>query len=327
MNWKTRLREVFGKSVVLSDNLRIDGAADVILTMSARCAAANMQTDAAAFETWALATKVADARSVTLRLEGEVSLGDHVRRLHYRAARFAEIFGSWFRVETPMLSPLPARPDGAGVQFFLNAEDKTRRATERGPSQREELDMTAPESQIEVAFAHTDPFSVELKGFFHLESIGRQLPVGVFSGHIAEATKIFSGKKSAIDLWGLDGKRLVLFELKNGRNKKLGALTEIFFYSMVMRDVQRGILAFDPKKAKSGKSYLAISATRSIDAFILAPVFHPLIEGSNAAILDVLNDGLRSAGVAIRVGLAQLQSKAPFARVICGTAMRGRPGD
>ena len=63
------------------------------------------------------------------------------------------------------------------------------------------------------------------------------MPVGVFEGHPSRAGAIFTGGKSAIDLIGLGRAGAIwLLELKTSRNIKVGALSELFFYSMVLHD-------------------------------------------------------------------------------------------
>ena len=136
------------------------------------------------------------------------------------------------------------------------------------------------------------------------------------ASRVAKSTSYFTGGPSAIDLWGIAGdKGLFLFELKKAENKKLGALAELFFYSMVMNDVQRGVLGFGPTKANTDGAYHAIPKTKSIDAYILAPDFHPLIKRKDAAVLKIFNEAFASAGMPIRFGLARLLAQHPFVEI------------
>jgi hypothetical protein len=199
---------------------------------------------------------------------------------------------------------------------LLNVESQPRSGGQDGTGHAGGLNLRASEHELELALAGNHPASVALKKVFGLKSVHRQLPVGVFQGEVAKRASIFTGGRSAIDLWGIATERLVLFELKNARNKKLGALAELFFYSMVMYDLQRGVLEFGTTKAKTERPYQAISKTKGIDAYILAPMFHPLMEGKNAAVLRLFNEAFVSAGMPFRFGLARLEPQAPFVSLL-----------
>lgn len=67
-----------------------------------------------------------------------------------------------------------------------------------------------------------------------------QWPVGLFHDSVRNENHVFTGSKSAIDLIAVDDDTLLLFELKNGKNAKGGALSETFFYACVMRDALLG---------------------------------------------------------------------------------------
>lgn len=318
MDWKENLCREFGKSVKLSANLTIEDADGVVsLTMNARFSAANMQQDAAAFETWALALKVAGARKVILRWNDNAQAGAHFCRFSYRVARFSELFGAWFKANPLPNTEIPSQPNGAEPQFLLNEESQPRGGGPDGASGAQALNLRASEHDLELALAGDHPASAALKKILGLKIVHRQLPVGVFKGKVAKSTSVFTGGRSAIDLWGIAGdKGLFLFELKNARNKKLGALAELFFYSMVMHDLQRGVLGLGRTTAKAERPYHAITETKSIDAYILAPNFHPLIEKKDAAVLKLFNEAFASAGVPIRFGLARLLAQPPFVEIV-----------
>jgi hypothetical protein len=318
MDWKKTLSSEFGDSVRLSENLAIEDADGVVsLTMDARFSGANMQQDAAAFETWALALKVAGARKVILRWNDINQTGAHSCRFSYRVERFSQLFGAWFKANPLPSTEIPSQPNGADPQFFLNEESQPRSGGPDGASGAQTLDLRASEHDLELALAGDHPASATLKKVLGLKSVHRQLPVGVFKGRVAKSASVFTGGRSAIDLWGLGGdKGLFLFELKNARNKKLGALAELFFYSMVMHDLQRGVLGLGRTTAKAERPYHAITKTKTIDAYILAPNFHPLIEKKDAAVLKLFNEAFASSKIPIRFGLARLLAQAPFVEIV-----------
>jgi hypothetical protein len=110
--------------------------------------------------------------------------------------------------------------------------------------------------------------------------LDRQTPVGVFDGPPTRAGAIFTGGKSAIDLVGIgnDG-ALWLLELKTADNIKVGALSELFFYSMVLQDARTGKISFHNGEPSSRTTVMPrhIVGAPRIHARILAEACHPLI--------------------------------------------------
>ena len=88
------------------------------------------------------------------------------------------------------------------------------------------------ESDLEKGLEISDAFRER----FNLDKVMRQWPVGLFDGRVTKGGHIFTGGKSAIDLIGIRGDTLVLFELKKAGNRKAGAVSELLFYANVMRD-------------------------------------------------------------------------------------------
>jgi len=92
---------------------------------------------------------------------------------------------------------------------------------------------------------------------------------------------------------------LFLFELKKNGNEKLGVLSELFFYSYVMADVQTG-------RFKFWKSNLEIEQTESISSYILAQKCHPLIDET---ILSMVNQAFKEIGLNIRFGSVKIEQQ------------------
>ena len=128
----------------------------------------------------------------------------------------------------------------------------------------------------------------------------RQWSVGLFDGKVAKGHEIFTRGKSAIDLIGIRGDTLVLFELKKSGNEKVGAVSELLFYAGVMRDAigSNPIFKF---KCRSASKNCAIGPEdilrcSRISAVSLAPKFHSLIseprmfEALNAATIRLYSD-------------------------------------
>ena len=210
----------------------------------------------------------------------------HYQRFLYRAERFRSLFPEWFHL-------VPERPEDAralGVgPFYLNTPGH------RG-DQVEETACDAEftrESDLEKHLCKDKPFSQR----FGLEKVGRQLPVGLFSGSapVKECNRIFTGGKSAIDLVGIGDGALWLFELKAKGNIPAGILSELIFYASVMRDAIPGPSVPSHFQFQSDKPVppMAVSATdvrgcKRIEAVLLAPQFHPLV--GHPLVINILNE-------------------------------------
>ena len=109
----------------------------------------------------------------------------------------------------------------------------------------------------------------------------RRWPVGLFKESVARGKQIFTGGKSGIDLIGIRNDTLVLFELKKSGNQKVRAVSELLFYTNVMRDAigDSAIFKFESSDAKENCSFGPEDILRcsSIRAVLLAPKFHPMI--------------------------------------------------
>jgi hypothetical protein len=151
-----------------------------------------------------------------------------------------------------------------------------------------------------------------LCALLHIDKLDRQLPVGVFKDRVSRdpGHRVFTGGHSTIDIWGVDkmAKRLFLFELKKDGNEKLGILSELFFYAYVMADVQAGRFTFQ-------KPNTDIAQTESIEAFILAPLWHPLIDDK---LLAMVNQAFSRNSLRIRFGAVKIERKPEIFTVVVG---------
>jgi hypothetical protein len=134
------------------------------------------------------------------------------------------------------------------------------------------------------------------------------MPVGVFDGPPSRAGAIFTGGKSAIDLVGLDadGARWLL-ELKTLRNIKVGALSELFFYSMVLHDTRQGRIVFHagPAGPRSTIMPADIRVASHIHARLLGETCHPLL---GLAVFETLTAAANARGWAVDYGFHDLGS-------------------
>jgi hypothetical protein len=254
---------------------------------------ANMQEDASAFEPFTLAIAVwLDVPRISLSWSSAKATG-HLRRLQYRAARWAALF-PWFSA--------PAVESTSDLVLNL-AQEVREGAQSDAPAVLEE----ASENEVELHFARDGGRA--LKAVLGLEHLGRQLPVGTFVRTVSKDSAHFPGRKASVDLWGVQGDLLHLIELKKARNTKAGALSELFFYSMLLRDVQSGVICF----AGADDSTQRILATNRIKADILAPSFHSLLE---VRLFAALNAALEARRWPVQFGLLRFDPRFEVTRVL-----------
>ena len=113
-----------------------------------------------------------------------------------------------------------------------------------------------------------------------LALLDRQMPVGVYDGPPKTGGAIFTGGKSAIDLVGIgQDASLWLLELKTAANVKIGAVSELFFYAMVLQDVRKRRIVFHNGKAGSRATITPahVLAAPCIHARVLSEDCHPLL--------------------------------------------------
>lgn len=252
---------------------------------------ANMQTNAAAFEGWALALKRwAGARKVGLfwpavePVKGK--LPPHYERFLYRAQRFADLFPDWFWLDGDTTGSAALGSDGYRV---LNvAGDRTHLADNFVC----EPGGWSNEHQMECFLCQDRKFADHF-GFQGGYRTDQQFPVGLFRTPLPNGNeRIFPGGKGAIDLVCADGQRLWLFELKAGKNIPVGTISELIFYASVIRDAALGHFQFAPTRA-AGNHVTGddVLKAKEIVAVMLGDKLHPLL--SDVALLKMLNDAVQ----------------------------------
>lgn len=265
----------------------------VQMHLDSDCVRANMQTNAAAFEGWALALKrwLPDVAGVELSWDFDGNVCDpHYQRFLYRTKKFRSLFADWFFIAAPdKLDGL--KTEAAGHEFILNVASKPRDAGECDWSES----LKTSEYKLECHIVrHQEP----LCNLLGVDRLDRQLPVGLFRNSVSNANEVFPGKKGAIDIWGVDkgSTTLFLFELKKEGNKPLGIMSELFFYSFVLADAQA-------RRFKFEKPNPEIEQTGKIAAYILAPEWHPLIDEE---MLKLVNEACSRVGAKIGFGAIKI---------------------
>lgn len=284
--WQAELRKIASLEdcqFPANDEIKISGTrAQVAIKMTKKGLLTNMQTDAAAFEAWALTLLLhCGVQSIQIGLDADAAdaEGRHYQRFLYRLKRFCDLFPGRVIATPPAAAPMAL---DMHIRRFLNKPNARKQPPDTKSKERLLAASTADpskisESLLENALEVSSAFSKR----FRLDKWMRQWPVGLFKERVADGCQIFSGGKSAIDLVGIRGDTLVLFELKNGDNRKAGAVSELLFYASVMRDAigDAPIFRFESESAikNCAVSPRDIVRCSNVCAVLLAPRFHPLI--------------------------------------------------
>lgn len=263
---KANVAERLANSVKFPEAIEIEKTKDrIVMKLSAKAIGmcenarsySNMQSDDAAFEGWALLlyahyAKSGDCNTIELDLTKDAyeqienvykkTKGKYTNtRLHhnrflYRALRFSQQYKDWFVLSIglqPYIKKFEIYLGKPGLVFTNNipCDEKPSKIISNGDK--------IHENDVEDVFADLD--WQKNQGATFCKKYGgklyRQLPVCLFEGDKPiNAKAIFTGKKSAIDLWSCNNRELNVFELKYN-NKMMGIITELFFYTNYMRDM------------------------------------------------------------------------------------------
>ena len=250
----------------------------VILKLQKEGLIGNMQTDAAAFESWALVIRAAFCEKgfpVSIRIDGEKPSGlkgseqKHYNRFLYRLSKFTEIF-SWAYTE--------------------DFEEEISRFKE----QHSHIVINIPKSEAKVSAEKGEAtmerwFCEDNKSYF--DCLDHQLPVRIFDNEISEHTAITAG--GFIDAWGIKGDTVYVFELKLDNNKKVGAISELMFYVNIIHDLLTHKITIpdssDYRSFNILNDYYDSHECKMVKGRIIAKKYHPLIPITNNVIREAFN--------------------------------------
>jgi len=244
----------------------------------------NMQTDSAAFEGWALVLKnwIKDINKVIIKwdclFDKNLTEKQHYQRFLYRAKRFSDAY-SWVNIHFDNQSCLDNLIIDSCDKIVLNAPSKPR--SRNFDVKKNWGDYS--ESQLEKFILSNEEVQKRFYKAFNLRHADNQLPVGVFNGEVRISNKIFTGGKSAIDIWGINKENsFCIFELKKPGNRKIGALSEMLFYSFIIQDIINGKFSFFSKHPFLKE----VKECKKVKCYLLAPHTHPLINQDVFALLN-----------------------------------------
>lgn len=296
----------------------------LVITLSPENTQNNMQYLAACFEGWAtiLKTYVIDFQpeeykkvelccpKLVIAEELNVHNG-HWMRFLYRVLRFTEQY-NWFTVNQTLRSDIDKFKkylvDNHG-KLINNYPSKPAASIQSSTTGTADLNEYIVECLL--AGVSNGNSSITLHSYFNnlgLPNKGlivdHQLPVGLFKeNNISKATMVFTGQKSAIDLWGFSQTTpndFYLVELKYN-NKMIGMITEAFFYANFMYDLldKNGAFTLSSDGGKTFRNYNTIYGFKDkeidrIHAIMMSDKgnLHPAI---TKALVNVLNQGNQKA--------------------------------
>ena len=224
----------------------------------------NMQDSSVCFEGWAVIIKtycdydkiildVKNVKGLYERWKEEINgLGaknGHVGRFFYRALRFSEQY-EWFELSQELETEVNLFKSNMLEKKILKnniPKGKAGKSTAEEKAENDIEDQLAKEDTLYKALWNQEGLKFDKN-----DAVYRQLPVGLFEDEVKTKNTVFTGGKSAIDLWTCHDDILYLIELKYN-NKMVGIITEIFFYSNYMWDLVRNNGGFEISKTENQK--------------------------------------------------------------------------
>lgn len=256
---------------------------ELIITLSPKGICSNMQTDAAAFEGWAICLKAWLPEYITnVKIAGEIPTfpatksaikskeEKHYNRFLYRLEKFIKTYKWAFSDDYTN-----AIKEFAEHHLIINVPMKNKK-TERASHQEAQL-------ELEYCTQHKDDY----------DCINHQLPVGLFHNEVTATNAITS--RGLIDIWSIKDEILTIFELKIPTNKMVGIISELMFYTNVMSDVMKHrINILEPSKERDFDKLYSLyqnESCKKIKSIFLANEVHPLIKSNLSTVLEIINTG------------------------------------
>jgi hypothetical protein len=260
------------------------------LTVVLKDATGNMQENKSAFEGWIICLKswlATEINKVELAWSppNDPKKVGHYNRFQYRVIHF-QLMYSWFSV---------SKNNAPEILDFSQLLQKTNLVINYpGSGKQDSKSENKIEDKIESMFVNDPQKLLRIK--FNLKILNQQLPVGVFKNEKNSGSRLFTGQKSAIDLWGINDDELTIFELKF-ENCRIGIISELLFYLYLMKAVFIAEEIHYPEKAKSAVKRdfkeLYNKKFQKLRGIFLVDELHPFI-GDEA--ITLINDGLIKLG-------------------------------
>lgn len=238
----------------------------------------NMQNDNSAFEGWAVVLKAwlpEEVMQVQLKWDVPAEKNEHYRRFCYRVSKMTDTF-DWFSIAEVNQDEIS--------EFKTKLIGLQNNCGNKIPEKKFKNGGKVGENAVEYDLVHEQDFSILMCEHYNILNIYHQLPVGVKKN----GSNFFAGSKAAIDLWGMNGHELTIIELKYN-NKKVGIISELFFYVCLMRDIIVGQIAMpDAVLPYEKELYSQIDKMNRVHARMLADKYHPLVDTEK--VFSILNN-------------------------------------
>ena len=254
----------------------------------------NMQNDANAFEGLAVAIYAAmkkDCSECMIVLDVDKKFeyqsyekNGHFCRFLYRVMRFKEQY-TWFELSDDLNGEVEKFKSFLNDNQFTNNIPNAEAGVKENHNNENAIEVKLAEGEV---LQYMDGCGID----FGTNPVFRQLPVGLYKSEVNTYNEIFTGKKSAIDLWSWNQDEFHVIELKT-LNEMIGIVTEIFFYSNYMRDLlfPEGAFILNPKRGENmkdrGYKNILDNSFHKINGIMLADRYHALV---NKETLDILNN-------------------------------------
>ena len=284
MDKSTLCKECGFNSLPKSLDVSFDEVTGVLrLHLNDKSVCDNMQTNNSAFEGWmfCILSKLKCGNWKYAELDWSVPDNidnGHYNRFLYRVIKMQQHY-KWFRIPTDKQKIID--------NFKKEYLDSNILVLNTPNNEAADVNNVKSESYFESVFYHDKI----LLNDYNLSVVNRQLPVGVFKEKVSSHSYLFTGGKSAIDLWGINDSELYIFELKF-KNKMVGIITETLFYQWIIEDVifnKHIRLGEKTPKREYNKLHEAISNNKikKIIAVFLIDEIHPQIDN---AVISLIND-------------------------------------
>jgi len=279
------------------------------ITLDAKCVKEkNMQEACNAFEGWSIVLYTALTALKDKNMKIRLCLNDysekalnktsgHLARFLYRAERFNEQY-TWFELSDELNKVLEKKAEvfRKGNIIYTNNIPEGEAGIKKKHYHESKIEAKLAEKAEGVEGSNLSKI-IGNKMDFGSNTVNRQLPVGLFRNEVKKENSVFTGGKSAIDLWSWNNDMFHVIELKT-LNPMIGIITEIFFYTNYMRDLLvKKTFTLNEGKGDRGYDILKkCKEIKKINGIMLADKYHPILEDKTKEILDVMNDN-QDAGI------------------------------
>jgi len=326
VRWYTN--QMSGKRFPYSSLVDIKKKADNKLCITIKNPGANMQTDAANFESLALMCRCVEPGC---KVEIDFALSGWEEMLTRNKVKTIEVFPGWdekFGQKTPGSNAYLrflyraamfkcayeewvsfSKTASEEIDKFKKELKSSEKPTNNIPDKKAEYNRNkGEEHRIENKLVYTKDGKKHLKTLYNeyasevffdatteLNNIYNQLPNGLFDAELSNSKRIFT--TGFYDIWGIDNKgNLCIFELKKPGNDRLGVISELFFYAAYASDVLLNIERLhEPTEKFRGYDILYNSIKdgeiKGVRAFFLLPEKggHKYINQNKEKLLEELN--------------------------------------